>query len=49
MTKEKKAMLNGRFEVTEDPFYSAPMLFGWSLHELSDLIHQEGNIGSSKA
>jgi len=39
MMRERKAMLNGRFEVTEDPFYSAPMLIGWSLHELSDLVH----------
>jgi len=41
-------MLNGRFEVMEDPFYSAPMLIGWGLHELSDLVNREGNIGSSK-
>jgi len=41
-------MLNGRFEVTEDPFYNALMLIGWGLHELSDLIQQEGNVGSSK-
>jgi len=39
MMREKKAMLNGRFDVTEDLFYRAPMLIGWSLYELSDLVH----------
>ena len=48
MTREKNAMLNGRFEVTEDLFYSALMLISWSLHELSDLVHREGNIGSGQ-
>ena len=32
MTKEKKVKMNGKFEVTEDPFYDAPMLSSWSLH-----------------
>ena len=48
MIREKKAILNGRFEVTEDLFYRAPMFIGWSLHELSDLIHEKKISGLVK-
>jgi len=47
--EREKGHANSRFEIIEDPFYSVPMLIGWSLHELSDIVNREGNIGFDKA
>jgi len=48
MTREKKAMLNGRFEIMKDPFYSAPMLIGWSFMKWATLFTKKAISGLVK-
>jgi len=37
-------MENNHFEITEHAFGGCPVGLHWSVHELGELVHCEGNI-----